>query len=262
MIVFLSISGPIKIHNSTTSLRVARRLFELTASYLVHPAEAVPPLSSVQLAGVVPSANLRPPLLAENALEVFSRFAFSDNNRQHLANIIPHAWIQQLLTHLVHRLPMVDADFLLMQREYWSSFIEKVILSIYSLLFIAPYDLKQRIKADRRLSVKGVLLGMSRRILMLPNDGRSMYHIPARRAVEALKLLDKGEEKVDKVEPALPALQFGMGFSDGNDSSIEKGTGLLGASKDVAWEMLMTRDVFGDETFFNELDSLVRVESL
>ncbi|KAF9532075.1 hypothetical protein CPB83DRAFT_848300 [Crepidotus variabilis] len=261
MVIFVSISGSMKFTNTPSSRRIAKRLFELTASYLVDSTDAVPPLASVQLAGVVPTAGLRPPLLAETALDVLTRFTQPDYNRQLLTKIIPQSWIHQLIANLVHRVPMVESDFLLMQRDYWAGYVEKIIMGIYSLFFIAPYDLKQRIKADRRLGVKNVLLRMAQRVLTVPNDGRAMFAIPARRSIEALKLLDRAEEKVDTVEPELPALQFGMGFSDGSDSSFEKGTGLLGANRDVAWEMLMMRDVLSDEVFFNELDSLVRVES-
>jgi SWI/SNF chromatin-remodeling complex subunit SWI1 len=156
---------------------------------------------------------------------------------------------------------MIEADFLLMQRDYWQSYVEKTIMGIYSLIFMAPYELKQKIKVDKRLGIKTVLLRMAQRVLLVPNhDGRGFFVIPARRAVEAMKLLDKAEEQVDAAEPASPALQFGMGFSEGDDKSLDKGTGLLGANKDVAWEMLMMREVFTDEVFFSELDSLVRVD--
>lgn len=264
IIIFLSLSGLINLSKNSSlpiTLRIGRRIFELIASYLVDPSESVPPLASVQLAGVPPTSNLRPPILPDMALEVFTRFSQTDANRQLLTRAVPQAMLWQLLTNLVHRVPMVDADFLLMQREYWSSYVEKTIMAIYSLIFMSPYELKQKIKADRVLGIKSVLLRMARRVLLVPNhDGRGAFYIPARRAVEAMKLLDKAEEKVDAAEPALPALQFGMGFSDGDDNSSEKGTGLLGANRDVAWEMLMMRDVFTDEVFFNELDSLVRID--
>jgi len=263
MFIFVNLAGFINLSTlpSSTGTRIARRIFELIASYLIDPIDSVPPLASVQLSGVPPSSSLRPPVLADMALEVFTRISQSDVNRQFLARAIPQRILWQLVTNLVHRVPMIEADFLLMQREYWQSYVEKTIMGIYSLIFMAPYELKQKIKADKRLGIKTVLLRMAQRVLLVPNhDGRAFFVIPARRAVEAMKLLDKAEEKLDAAEPAMPALQFGMGFSDGDDKSFEKGTGLLGANKDVAWEMLMMREVFNDEVFFNELDSLVRVD--
>lgn len=262
--IFINLAGFIHLSTTfppSTTHRIARRIFELIASYLVDPAESIPPLASVQVAGVPPDSSLRPPQLADMALEVFTRISQTDANRQLLAKAIPQPILWQLVTSLVHRVPLVDADFMLMQRDYWASFVEKTIMGIYALIFMAPYELKQKIKADRSLRIKNVLLRMAQRVLLLPNlDGRAMYMIPARRAVEAMKLLDKAEERVDAAEPTKPALQFGMGFSDGDDNSLEKGTGLLGANRDAAWEMLMMRDVLMDDIFFNELDSLVRVE--
>lgn len=264
MAILINLSGLIHLSkiSLSTALRIGRRIFELIASYLVDPSESIPPLASVQLVGINPTSNLRPPVLPDMALEVFTRFSQTDANRQLLTKAIPQAMLWQLVTNLVHRVPMIDADFLLMQREYWSSYVEKTIMGIYSLIFMSPHELRQKIKADRKLGIKNVLLRMARWVLLVPNhDGRGAFYIPARRAVEAMKLLDKAEEKVDADEP-MPALQFGMGFSDGDDHSFEKGTGLLGANRDVAWEMLMMRDVFTDEVFFNELDSLIRIECL
>jgi SWI/SNF chromatin-remodeling complex subunit SWI1 len=263
MFIFVNLAGFLNLSALPSSIgtRIARRIFGLIASYLVDPIDCVPPLASVQLSGVAPNASLRPPALADMALEVFTRISQYDVNRHFLANAVPQHILWQLVTSLVHRVPMIEADFLLMQRDYWQSYVEKTIMGIYSLIFMAPYELKQKIKADKSLGIKNVLLRMAQRVLLVPNhDGRGFFVIPARRAVEAMKLLDKAEEKVDAVEPAMPALQFGMGFGDGDDKSHDKGTGLLGANKDVAWEMLMMREVLTDEVFFNELDSLVRVE--
>jgi SWI/SNF chromatin-remodeling complex subunit SWI1 len=115
---------------------------------------------------------------------------------------------------------MIEADFLLMQRDYWQSYVEKTIMGIYSLIFMAPYELKQKIKADKSLGIKTVLLRMAQRVLLLSNNN-------------------------------------GRAF----DKPLDKGTGLLGANKDVAWEMLMMREVFTNKVeFFNELDILVRVD--
>ncbi|KDR85141.1 hypothetical protein GALMADRAFT_233788 [Galerina marginata CBS 339.88] len=266
MNILMCIAGLINLANnspSPTTLRMARRAFELCASYLVDPAEASPPLASVQLAGVPPNVNRRPPAQADIALEVLTRFSQVDSNRQVITKAMPQATIWLLLTSLVHRLPIVDADFLLMQREYWLGFVEKLVMAIYSLVFLAPYELKQKIKTDRTLAFKNVMLRMAQKVLSLPNhDGRTSFSVSARRAVETMKLLDKAEEFVDTSEPTMPVLSFGMGFSDGSDSGMEKGTGMLGGNREAAWEMLMMRDVLQDDILFNELDSMVRVECL
>ncbi|KAF8973884.1 hypothetical protein BDZ97DRAFT_402638 [Flammula alnicola] len=264
MNILMGIANLINLSNnssSPTTLRMTRRAFELFASYLVDPADSVPPLASIQLAGVPPNANRRPPALADIALDVFTRFSQADINRQVITKAVPPPTLWLLLDSLVHRLPIVDADFLLMQRDYWLGFVEKIVMAIYSLVFLAPYELKQKIRSDRRLGFKHVMLRMAQRVLAIPNhDGRGGYVISARRAIETMKLLDKAEDLVDTSEPTMPVLSFGMGFSDGVDSGVEKGTGMLGGNRDIAWEMLMMRDVLQDDVLFNELDSLVRVE--
>ncbi len=39
-----------------------------------------------------------------------------------------------------------------------------------------------------------------------------------------------------------------------------KESGLLGGHRTLAWDLLMQREVFGDEVMFGELESLARVE--
>jgi len=260
MNVLMGIAGSINLSSSEKSHRVARRAFDLLASYLVDPIDSIPPLASVQLAGVAPNPNRKPPVLADIALEVFTRFTQIDANRQIITKAVPPSSLWLLLENLVHRLPLVDADFILMQREHWLCFVEKTVMAIYSIVFLAPYELKRKIKIDRTLGFKNVMLRMAQRILAMPTDGRLTFVISARRAIEAMKLLDKSEELVDTSEPTMPVLSFGMGFSDSGDAGMEKGTGMLGGNQEVAWDMLMTRDVFQDDFFFNELDSMVRVE--
>ncbi|KAF9569712.1 hypothetical protein CPC08DRAFT_701603 [Agrocybe pediades] len=246
---------------SPTTCRTARRVFNLLASYLVDPSEALPPLASVQLAGVAPSPSRRPSLLADIALETFSRFSQNDANRQLLSKAVPSSSLWLLLSMLVHRLPVVDADFIFMQqREYWLSFVEKIVMSIYSLVFLAPYELKQRIKNDRSLGLKSITLRMVRKAIGMPNVDRNMFMVCAQRAVGTLKLLDKAEESLDNSETTMPVLSFGMGFADADDSGAEKGTGMLGASRDSSLEMLMTAGMVQEPSIFNELDSLLRVE--
>jgi SWI/SNF chromatin-remodeling complex subunit SWI1 len=261
--VLMGIAGSINLSQNPSSpkaLRLARRAFDLLASYLVDPIDAVPPLASVQLAGIAPSPNRKPPVLTDTALEVFARFTQTDANRQIITKAVPTSSLWLLLENLVHRLPLVDADFILMQREYWLCFVEKTVMAIYSLVFLSPQELKQKIKTDRSLGFKNVMLRMAQRILTMPTDGRLVFVVPARRAIETMKLLDKSEDLVDTSEPETPILSFGMGFSDSGDAGMEKGTGMLGGNREIAWDMLMTRDVFQDDIFFNELDSMVRVE--
>lgn len=261
-----NIAGSINLSPASSpyksTYRIARRAFELVASYLTDPNEAISPLACVQLAGVPAHASLKPPLLADIALEVFTKLNQSDVNRQVLTKAVSQTSIWCLFESIVHRLPVVDADFHLMTRDVWLSYLEKTIMAIYSLVFLAPPELKQKIKEDRALGFKAVMFRMVQKFLMNPNpDGRVYFFVCARRAIEAMKVLDDGRDAFDNSsESVLPILSFGMGFSESTDSGFEKGTGLLGGHRDVAWDILMLREVHGDEVMFNELESLARVE--
>jgi len=240
---------------SKTTLRIASRAFQLLASYLVDSTEAVSPFACVQ------NGNVKPPFLADVALETFTRLVQSDVNRKVFSRAISEASIRLLFTSSVHRLPVGDTDFQIVVRERWLSYMEKTIMTIYSLAFIASPELKKKIKADRSLGFKGVMLRMIQKFLMTPNhELKVQFSISARRGVEAMKLLDDCEDSFDTSEAAPATLSFGMGYGEVGDNGTEKGTGLLGGSRDVAWDLLMLREVQQDGILFGELDSLSRVE--
>lgn len=246
-------------HSSRDSAKLANRAFQLVASYLVDPSEAVSPFQSVQVAGVPLGGNLKPPSLADVALEVFTKLGHSDTNRHLFAKCIPQSSLSRLFKSLVHRLPVLDADFQLVTREAWLSYLEKNIMSIYSLAFLAPPDLKTQWKEDRSLGFKGIMLRLVRNLVM-GQDTRPLFSICARRAVEAMKVLDDGEDLFDTSKSAAPMIAFGMGYGEVGENGAEKGTGLLGGHRDLAWDMLMVREVWSDDVMFGELESLARVE--
>ncbi|KAJ7655021.1 hypothetical protein DFH06DRAFT_1329390 [Mycena polygramma] len=241
---------------SRTTLRIVSRTFQLLASYLVDPTEAVSPLGCMQL------GSMKPPFLADVALETFTRLVQSDVNRKVFSRAIPEASIRLLFFSSVHRLPVLDHDFQIVVRERWLSYMEKVIMTIYSLAFIASPELKKQIKADRSLGFKGIMLRMIQKFLVNPShDLKVQFSISARRAVEAMKLVDDCEDSFDTSEATPATLSFGMGYGEVGENGTEKGTGLLGGNRDVAWELLMLREVCqGDGVIFGELDSLSRVE--
>ncbi|KAH6917242.1 hypothetical protein BKA70DRAFT_1555793 [Coprinopsis sp. MPI-PUGE-AT-0042] len=243
------------------SVRVANRLFELTASYLVDPSDALPPIQSVQLIGAPPSAEMRPSSLVDLALEVFNRFSQPDANRKLVLKSVSQDWIWTLFTSLVHRLPISDADFHLCQREPWLCHLEKALMALYSLAFLAPPDLKRRMRDDKGLRFKAVAARILQKSLQGMRGGRPIFHICVRRVIESLKVLDDALDPFDNpVDSSAPTLSFGMGFADALESGQEKGTGLLGAYRELTWDMLMINEVQDDNVMFTELDSLLRVE--
>ncbi|KAH0590556.1 hypothetical protein H2248_000698 [Termitomyces sp. 'cryptogamus'] len=258
----LSTAAP-NIQLSTSSprinLRMATRSFHLISSYLVDPIEAVPPMTLIQLVGIPPSGNPKPPGLADIALEVFSRLSQLDSNRQIYSKHIPQGSLMSLFEALVHRLPVVDADFQLMVREPWLSYMEKIVIVIYSLAFLAPPELKQKLKANRALGFRAVMWRLVQKLLM-NHEMRGHFTICSKRAVEAMKVLDDAEDCFDTSKSTAPIMSFGMGYGEVGDNSSEKGTGLLGGHRGVTWEVLMLHEVAKDEVFFGELESLSRVE--
>ncbi|KAF7784441.1 transcriptional regulator family: AT-rich interaction region [Agaricus bisporus var. burnettii] len=241
--------------------RVSKRVFELVASYLVDPSEAVSPFSSIQVAGQPLNAHPKPSALTDASLEVFTRFSLSDANRQALAQTIPKPYIWELFEALVHRLPINDVDFQLFGRETWLSYLEKMVMSLYSLSFLAPPSLKQRLKSDRKLGFKTVMFRLVQKLLTNPNpDFRMLFFLCSRRAIEAMKVLDDEGDLFDTTETTTATLSFGMGFADSSESVMESGSGMLVGQRDATWDIMMTREVWSDETMFKELESLARVE--
>lgn len=258
----LSTAAP-NIQLSTSSprinFRMATRSFHLISSYLIDPVEAVPPMALVQLVGIPPSGNPKPPGLADTALEVFSRLSQLDLNRQIYSKHIHQGSLLSLFEALVHRLPVVDADFQMMVRESWLSYLEKIVIVIYSLAFLAPPELKRKLKTNRSLGFRPVMWRLIQKLLM-NHEMRGHFAICSKRAVEAMKVLDDAEDCFDTSKPTAPIMSFGMGYGEIGDNSSEKGTGLLGGHRAVTWEVLMLHEVVKDEVFFGELESLSRVE--
>ncbi|KAJ3561107.1 hypothetical protein NP233_g10398 [Leucocoprinus birnbaumii] len=233
---------------SPSVIRMSKRAFELVASYLVDPTEAVSPFASIQVAGQQLNAPPKPSALADAALEVFTRFSHSDATRQTLAQTIPKPHIKQLFEALVHRLPLTDMDFQLFGREAWLSYLEKMVMALYSLAFLAPPSLKQRLKADRKLGFKTVMFRLVHKFLSNPNpEYRMIFLLCCRRAIETMKVLDDEGDLFDTTETTTATLSFGMGFADSSDNTLESGSGLLSGQRDAAWDILMTREVFADE---------------
>lgn len=261
--VFLNLSHMIHLSPNSTpsknSLRTANRVFELMASYIVDPEEAISPVTYVRQIGLPHNGPVRPPSHSDIALQVFTLLAHPDMNRQVFAQAVSQPRIWSLFEALVHRLPIVDLDFQLMAQDIWLGYLEKLVMAIYALAFLSPPSLKKRMKVDRALGFSRVMMRMVQKFLLAGGpQGRAIFMVSAKRAVEAMKLIDDGRDSFDTSEAAPPTLSFGMGWGEVGDNGPEKGTGLLGGYIDVTWDLLMQREV--DEMMFSELESLTRVE--
>ncbi|KAG0709014.1 hypothetical protein DFH29DRAFT_890137 [Suillus ampliporus] len=234
---YIVFQNPTSPSNATTL--TASRILEVIASILIEPSDSVPPTQFLKHSGV-PFAHSRPPSISDLALDVFTRLGQLDCNRQVFLRVMPQSLVWRLLESLVHRLP-------------------GTIMAIYTIAFFSPPELKKKIKADRSLRFSQVMIRQVQRYVAIGGSPEvRQWHIAvARRAVEAMKVVDEEDDAFDTSQSTQSTLAFGMGFSDANDSGAEKGIGLLAGRRDATWELLM-RDL--DSVMFSELESLMRVE--
>ncbi|KAI0307970.1 hypothetical protein B0F90DRAFT_1621361 [Multifurca ochricompacta] len=243
---------------SPAALQVARRAFILIASFLVDPSETVNPSELFILTGT--NASAKPPALVDAALEVLGRFGQPDANRQVIAKAVPQAWLQQIFEALMHRLPVVDADFQIAKREPWLSYIEKVIMGLYAIAFLAPPSMKEQLKKDHQLGFIKLMLRLIKKFTInVPQEMRMWFTVCAKRAVETLKVVDDSEDAFDMSQnTGSVTLSFGVGYGEVGEDHVEKGTGSLsGFQEDVVWGIMLQKEV--DDSMFRELESLARV---
>ncbi|KAL5495485.1 hypothetical protein ACEPAI_948 [Sanghuangporus weigelae] len=246
------------------SSRRARLIFELIASYLVDPIEAVSPFAWVLQSGTMTTPSIRAPLLPDAALEVFTRVSQPDSNRRVISRNVPLQQQWNLFEALVHRLPSSDSDYKLIvgRDESWMSYLEKLVLSLYSLAFLMPPGLKKRVKEDRGLSFAKVMLRFVKRVMGGgPAQAELRLHFShcVRRAIETMKVIDDGEDSFDVAQPSVPTLSFGVGYGEAADAKVERGDGLLGGHEDeILWSVMLQREM--DDIMFSELESLARVD--
>ncbi|EPQ60847.1 hypothetical protein GLOTRDRAFT_118924 [Gloeophyllum trabeum ATCC 11539] len=245
-------------------LRNARRTFDLLTSFLIDPTEAVTPMTWVLQAGEPPRGSPKPTHLVDVALDTFTRIALPDSNRQVLAQAVPQDCLWRLFEALIHRLPVTNEDYQQINRdpEMWLSYIEKALLALYCVAFMASPDMKKRAKSDRSLGFAKILMRLVKQFITWQDiPTRVWFTVSARRAVETMKIVDDGEDAFDTSNSSsTPVLAFGMGFADSGEVRIEKGTGLLGGYREeMLWSVMNQEGVRVDEIMFPELDSLTRV---
>ncbi|KZT44392.1 hypothetical protein SISSUDRAFT_976648 [Sistotremastrum suecicum HHB10207 ss-3] len=258
--ILLNLAGTVDLsaHNPATISRV----FGLLSSFLIDPSEAIGPMThAMSLARPYPQ-SFPIPALADVALECFSKIAQPDANRAVFAKQIPSEQLWILFESMVHRLPVTEVDFKIAGNEQWFSYIEKIIMSLYCLAFIADPELKARIRDSRALGFHKVIMKMVKKYtVQTPREYREYFVVPARRAIEVLKLIDDGGDSFATPQISMPTVAFGMGYGEQNNSKEEFGTGLLGGySEDLTWSVLLSPML--DDVMFAEMDSLLRIASV
>ena len=235
----------------TVGKRLTRRMVGFVSSAVMDPLEVCSP-----------SSLWSTPATADHALQIWTRFSHPDEHRKIIASVIPQAWLGELFRSLVYRLPVSAKDFEVITKDTWLGYIEKLIMSIYSLAFLAPPELKKKLKADKSIGFSGVMLRILRKFMMNPSQNvREFFHVCSKRAIEAMKLIDdEGEVVADKTPTtSMPALSFGMGWHEAGEQKVETGFGMLGGfSEDITMSLMLSREV--DNSMFSELESMIRVE--
>ncbi|KAI0778073.1 hypothetical protein BD413DRAFT_466303 [Trametes elegans] len=266
MNTLLNISMHVALSPASTSkeqLLTVRRAYEVLASYIVDVTEAISPFQCILQSGIPPAVHQpKPPGLADMALETFSRYTLPDDNRQVVSHAVPQSWLWTLLEALVHRLPVADNDFQVIMRDVWLTYVERLIMALYSLAFLAPPAVKARAQRDGQLGFAKVMLRLVKKFTVhAPPELRHHFAISVRRAVEALRLVDAAADAFDPGRAAAaPPLAFGMGYGEHGDTRQERGMGLLsGYQEDITLGLMLMHPDIVDATLFSELESLVRV---
>nr|VWO96783.1 ARID domain-containing protein [Ganoderma boninense] len=244
--------------------RTIRRAYAVMASFVVDPSETVSPFqyilqTGIQLTQPQPKPPA-PPSLANQALEALARFTLSDDNRRAVAMSVPTAWLWTTFEALVHRLPVTDHDFHAIMREPWIGYVERLVLCLYAIAFLAPPELKERAKRNSTLGFSKIVLRLLKKfVLHTPVDSRNTFAFLVGRAIELLKLVDDAGDSFDPGNAAMPLLSFGMGYGEHGDNRVERGLGMLCAyQEDVTLGLMMHSELL-DAALFSELESLVRV---
>jgi SWI/SNF chromatin-remodeling complex subunit SWI1 len=88
---------------------------------------------------------------------------------------------------------------------------------------------------------------------------REFFSVCARRAIEAVKLVDDEGDMFDTAPTTGPVLSFGVGYGEIGEKTVEKGSGMFGGyAEDITFTIMLAREV--DNMMFGELESMVRVE--
>lgn len=82
----------------------------------------------------------------ELGLAAFARITLPDSNRRIVARLTPKADLFSVFESLIHLLPVNEPEFQLITTEGGLVIIENLLMSIYNLAFLAPVELKTRLR--------------------------------------------------------------------------------------------------------------------
>lgn len=150
-------------------------------------------------------------------LLVFARVTSLDANRQIFSKIDPGYDLFKLFETLIHLLPVTEEDFSLVTNEPGLIFAENLAMSLYNLAFLAPADVKLRLRIIPGFTKS--LLRVIRRLLGAEGDTVDNPFITlCDRCVATLKILSEvGGVSSGRREGDDEAPWFGMGMHGEED---------------------------------------------
>ena len=253
--------------------RTTRRIFTLILSPLADFDQLPRPAQG----GI--QDRLLPPSLIETTLEVFSRLAQSDRNRKVLARYIDHESIIHLFGGFLRLLPFTDNDLSVTVGsnavlEPWMGYLERTMLCIYTVVFLAPPPLKAQLRQVPGVTfiilrvIRFYLGGIryaDRATFASPQYDKNAYTVLARRAFECLRLLDAVE---DSFEPVLatplafapPSIMAGSPAENTGGPKKEPHGLLSGHFTEMVNSFLAKEGM--EEVVFAELEAMIRLQEV
>lgn len=128
----------------------AERLFDLLVFFLVDADDSdqlyFDFTTAPTIASRIPQPAHRIGHYLELGLAAFARIPLLDANRRIFARLTPKVDLFAVFESLVRLLPVEEADFQFITSEAGLVTAENLLMSIYNLAFLAPVDLKQRLR--------------------------------------------------------------------------------------------------------------------
>lgn len=233
VVQMLSQIGDESLSLTGRSLSTVLTLWRLLRSFILDDSTLQDPTSKqvyvgphIQHPSLLPGAILpmsilerRVPFHLDLALGAFTKISQPDQNREVFSTLFKDEEIIELLMTLLRRLPIETADLMLLGADSWTGHLQRVVQSMYSLVFLANQNLKKKIRKQLGGVLSGILMHLIKQLTSAYPDWRSnTFQNLITRMVEFLKLLDKCPDTLG----SLPLLGMGMGLEDQLGAEMEK----------------------------------------
>jgi len=235
---------------------VVQSIFDIVTSFIFdHDGDLYP--SSTTTSSTIDALTLARtpvpiPVYLDLGIAAFSRLTVQDENRLVFGKLPPQD-LWDLYTTLIRLLPVTEPDFIRSTQETWTGFNERVCLSIYNLVFLAPSSLKTHIRA--KTGLLQILVRILKKLYSYnPLFKENSFGVLCRRILETFGVLNEGGEG----DGAGAWLDFGTG--GGKEMEVKKKPrvempGWLTGMPGLFEEFFRVKDA--DAVTFEELDGLM-----